>query len=95
MLRFSLTAPGPDNTTAKLTINWAAYISIVVAIVGSIIAGSMRFASLEARVTTIETFVPNATTKLDTISATLARIEGRLDEARDETEREYRKNTNH
>ena len=62
---------------------WAVYFAgIAVTVFGAILAGTMRFASMETRVNALELAAVPTTTKLDRIAEALARIEGRLDEQR-------------
>jgi hypothetical protein len=72
----------------------AAYAAIVITVIGGLIAGSMRFASMEARVQGLESFQSVSASKLDNIAATLARIEGRMEAERELREAE-RKDDKH
>ena len=50
-------------------------LSVIITMVGSVVAGLMRFASLETRINNLETM----TGKLDRIAESVARIEGKLE----------------
>lgn len=52
--------------------------ALALAVIGAIIAGSMRFANVETRIAQVESAQLSATVKLDNIAVILARIEGRL-----------------
>ena len=51
-----------------------------ITLVGSLVAGSMRFQSMETRLSTVEIVQSQTAAKLDSIVAALARIEGKLEE---------------
>lgn len=71
--------------------DWSGYIIIVLSIAGSLVAGSMRFASLETRMHDVENVQVLTQAKLDEALASLFRIEGRLEQQqRNEGQRQYR-----
>jgi hypothetical protein len=66
----------------------ASYIAVVITLLGGLIAGSMRFASVEARLNSDELALASIQGKLDSlqikidgISAGIYRVEGRMEEA--------------
>lgn len=56
--------------------DWPAILAIAFTLLSALVGGSMRFSSLETRVSNIETVGH----QLDMIDERLARIEGRLEE---------------
>lgn len=56
--------------------DWPAIITIVFTLLAALVGGTMRFSSLETRMTTVE----DVNHKLDVIDERLARIEGRVEE---------------
>lgn len=51
-----------------------------VTVIGAIIAGSMRFGSMENRIDTLESLGQSVIPKVDKIAESLARIEGRIEQ---------------
>jgi hypothetical protein len=68
----------------------APFLVLIVTVTLAIIAGAMRFSSMEARLAVVETVQPVVRSKLDEIAAAVARIEGRMAEQREQHSNERR-----
>ena len=65
-----------------MMVTWQ-FVAVAITVAGAILAGAMRFASMEARLNIIETIHPVWQAKLDFIASSVARIEGRMEVQRD------------